>query len=152
MLLACHVIARFVRTTSISPVCVAHEGQTHGELAINQVLQQSRYVEVVEREAPNNQIGPKLLLNDRFFVIRHNALTRRVLPAVEASLARLDVHGGNVELLNGYVFIGVLLGDALDEALCKTQRIAGFTLGTAVNQQNVHAAPPAPSCTSRSML
>ena len=152
MLLACHVIARFVRTTSISPVCVAHKGQTHGELTINKVLQQSRYVEVVERKTPNNQVSPELLLDDGFFIVQHNALARRVLPAVKATLARLDVHSGNVELLNGYVFIGVLLGDALDEALCKTQRIAGFTLGTAVNQQNVHAAPPAPSCTSRSML
>ena len=49
-------------------------------------------------------------------------------------------------------FTGTLLGDALDKALCKTQRIAGFAFGTTVNQQNVHAAPPTPSCTSRSML
>ena len=62
MLLAGHVVARLMGATSVSPLCVAHEGQTHGELAINKVLQQSRHVEVVEREAPNNQIGPKLLL------------------------------------------------------------------------------------------
>ena len=91
-------------------------------------------------------------MDDGFFIVRHNAFARRVLPAVEASLAWLDVHSGNVELLNSHIFIGVLLGDALDKTLSKTQRVASFALGAAINEQNVHGAPPAPSCTSRSML
>ena len=151
MLLAGHVVAGLMSTASISPVCVAHEGQTHGELAINQVLQQSRHVEVVERKTPNNQVSPELLLDDGFFVVRHNALARRVFPAVKATLAWLDVHSGNVELLNGHVFICVLLRDALDKTLSKTQRVASFALGAAINEQNVHGVSPAPSCTSRSM-
>ena len=140
-----------MRTTSISPVCVAHERKVHRQLAINQVLQQSGHVKVVEREAPNNQVSPELLLDGGFFVVRHNALARRVLPTVEATLTWFDVHSGNVELLNSHVFMGVLLRDALNETLSKSQRIAGLALGTAVNEQNVHGAPPAPSCTSRSM-
>ena len=71
---------------------------------------------------------------------------------MEASLTRLDVHTGNIELLNSHLFIGVLLGDALDKTLSKTQRVASFALGAAINEQNVDDAPPVPSCTSRSML
>ena len=134
MLLAGHVVAGLVGAASISPICIAHKGQTHGELTINQVLQHSRHVKVVEREAPNNQVSPELLLNDVFFVVRHNALARRVLPAVETAFAWLDVHSGNIELLNSHAFIGVLLGDALNEALSKTQRIACFALGATVNE------------------
>ena len=135
---------------SVSPICIAHEGQTHGELAINKVLQQSRHVEVVEREAPNNQIGPKLLLNDRFFVVRHNAFTRRVLPTMEASLARLDVHGGNVELFNSYVFIFMLFRDTLNKTFCKSKRITCLALGATINEKYIHVVPPTLLCTSRS--
>ena len=63
----------------------AHEGQRHGKLAVDQVLQLAGQPEVIQGEAPDDDVGPQDLLDDRPHVVMDAALAGRLAPAGKAA-------------------------------------------------------------------
>ncbi len=137
-----------IRARRFHPVCVAHEGQTHGNWRSNQVLQQSRYVEVVERKTP-------MADGQSCFGWRPSSSDIMHLPGVffqqwKTSLAWLDIHSGNIELLQRASSLACCSG-ALDKTSSKTEMLAlplGLLIGRMfmvclqLLQPTSHSMPP----------
>ena len=150
---AAHVVAR--RVPAVFRLR-AHEGERHGKLPIDQVLQRAGQPEVVQREAPGNDVGPQNLLDDTLHVVADAALPWRLAPAGEASPAGLDFKRADAQGLDcGRLPVGVFFlgGDALQESAGQTPGIASLAFRAAVDCQDSHFAllSSAAQCSAQSM-
>ena len=150
---AAHVVAR--RVPAVFRLR-AHEGERHGKLPINQVLQRAGQPEVVQREAPDNDVGPQNLLDDTLHVVADAAFSRRLAPAGEATPAGLDVERADAQGLDcGRLPVGVFFlgGDALQESADQAPGIASLAFGAAVDCKDSHFAllSSAAQCSAQSM-
>ena len=150
---AAHVVAR--RVPAVFRLR-AHEGERHGKLPIDQVLQRAGQPEVVQWEAPDDDVGPQDLLDNLLHVIVDAAFPWRLAPAGEASPAGLDVECADAQGIDcGHLLVGAFFlgGNAIYERAGQAPGIALLALGAAVDCQNSHFAllSSAAQCSAQSM-
>ena len=81
------------------PICsVCHEGQVHGKLSVDQILESAGHTEIVQRKAPYNDICPYLGLNDILHVVRYDTLSRSLVPAAKTPFTSYNFAGSIVLL------------------------------------------------------
>ena len=88
--LALHVVAGGMAAVAHVVDTLLHKGQGHGQLPVDEVLERSRHRKVVEREAPNGDVGPHAIGNDLRHIVTQAAGAILASPTLEAAQAGTD--------------------------------------------------------------
>ena len=121
----------------------AHEGQRHGKLAVDQVLQLAGQPEVIQGEAPDDDVGPQDLLDDRPHVVMDAAFAGRLAPAGKAAQARLDIKRADAKGFDCRRLLAPVFcpsDNPIKKSAGQAPGIATFALRAAVDCQNIHRA------------
>ncbi len=81
---AVHIVAGGMAAAARPFLVFRHEGQHHGQLAVNQVLQPARHRIIIERKAPDSHVRPQELLDHFPHIVLYAALSRGLVPAGKA--------------------------------------------------------------------
>jgi len=141
VLLDTQVVARRMGTAAVAISTVDHVGIAQRKHTVKQILEDARNAVNVQREAPYDNISGLLLLEHHGHVVLLAAFTGGTPPAGEATLARIDVEVDHVKLIHSDLLL--LLDDGLQafhEGAGELERIAGGSLGTTVDDQNLHSS------------